>query len=100
MRSTWRTSPLWMDSPDRAADLYMRTLQSDPTDLAVVEWLLEHYGSSAPADARYFRQPDAAERTLALLRARCEPRRAGRASGGNGLLLSDRRAGRRGRSMP
>jgi tetratricopeptide (TPR) repeat protein len=65
-------------SPDRAAELYMRTLQSDPTDLAVVEWLLEHYGASGPRRiAAYFRQPEAAERTLALLRGalRASPRR-------------------------
>jgi tetratricopeptide (TPR) repeat protein len=65
-------------SPEHAAGLYIESLEAEPGDLAVVEWLLEHYaslGSSRIAD--YFRQPDAADRTLRLLQSalRASPRR-------------------------
>jgi tetratricopeptide (TPR) repeat protein len=65
-------------SRDQAAGLYLQSLAADPGDLAVVEWLLEHYAEAgSPRIAEYFRDPDAAERTLHLLRSalRGSPRR-------------------------
>jgi tetratricopeptide (TPR) repeat protein len=65
-------------SREHAAGLYLRSLEADPGDLAVVEWLLGHYAEAgSPRIAEYFRDPDAAERTLHLLRSalRGSPRR-------------------------
>jgi tetratricopeptide (TPR) repeat protein len=65
-------------SREHAAGLYLQSLETDPGDLAVVEWLLEHHAEAgSPRIADYFRDPDAAERTLHLLRTalRGSPRR-------------------------
>src|SRR6266540_1210234 len=65
-------------SPERAVGLYIESLEVEPGDLSVVEWLLEHYASFPSARiADYFRQPHAADRTLRLLQSalRASPRR-------------------------
>jgi len=65
-------------SPEHAAGLYIESLATDPNDLVVVEWLLEHYASVRSSRiAEYFRQPDAARRALHLLQSalRSSPRR-------------------------
>lgn len=65
-------------SRDRAVALYIASLQSDPDDPDVTEWLLEQHAAQASARiGDYFRRPEAAERTLALVQSalRRSPRR-------------------------
>lgn len=64
--------------PEIAAGTYIDSLEAEPGDLAVVEWLLEHY-AAVPSRrvADYFRRPESAEATLRLLESalRASPRR-------------------------
>ena len=98
MRSTWRTSPLWM-ARRTAPRISTCGLSSQTRRISQ-----SSSGSSSTTDrAGPGGSPDISASPMRrsarspFCGARCEPRRAGRASGGNGLLLSDRRAGRRGR---
>ena len=52
----------------RAARLYVATLQRDPHDLRVIEWLLSRdSGAGSSETARYFGAPEVARRTTAVL---------------------------------
>ena len=65
-------------SRDRAVSLYIASLDSDPDDLDVTEWLLELYAADDSARiSDYFRRPAVTERTLRLLQSalRRSPRR-------------------------
>ena len=60
-------------------DLYLQSLEADPDDGRVLEWLLNDYGASgSPAIAKYFRQATVAEHVLQRLGAslRASPLRA------------------------
>jgi tetratricopeptide (TPR) repeat protein len=66
-------------SPDQAARLYLQSLDEDPDDVRVVEWLLHDYERSGwDRTADYFQRPEVAERTLHRLNAslRASPLRA------------------------
>ncbi len=66
-------------SREEAARLYLQSLEEDPGDIRVLEWLLHDYERSGlERTADYFRRPDVAERTLHRLNAalRAYPLRA------------------------
>jgi len=66
-------------SGEEAARLYLQSLEEDPGDIRILEWLLHDYERSGlERTADYFRRPDVAERTLHRLNAalRAYPLRA------------------------